>query len=148
MAGLKQRINDDVKDAMRAREKERLGVLRLISAAIKQKEVDERIELDDTQVMAVLEKLSKQHRDSIEQFEKAGRADLVEKERFELELVRSYLPQQLGEDDLDKLVAATITEAGAVSARDIGKVMALLKPRAQGRADMSKVSALVKAKPT
>ena len=146
MAGLKQRINDDVKDAMRAREKERLGALRMILAAIKQKEVDERIELDDTQVMAVIEKLSKQHRDSIEQFEKAGRQDLVDKERFELELARSYLPQQLGEDELGQLIAGTIAEAGATSARDIGKVMALLKPRVQGRADMGKVSALVKAK--
>lgn len=146
MAGLKQRINEDVKTAMRAREKARLGVLRLILAAIKQKEVDERIDLDDIQVMAVLEKLSKQHRDSIEQFQKAGRADLVEKESFELDLVRSYLPQQISEGELESLVAAAIGEAGAASARDIGKVMALLKPKVQGRADMGKVSALVKAK--
>lgn len=146
MAGLKQRINEDIKTAMRAREKERLGVLRLILAAIKQKEVDERIELDDAQVMAVLEKLSKQHRDSIEQFEKAGRGDLVDKENFELGLVRSYLPQQLDDAELGRLVAAVISEAGASSARDMGKVMALLKPRVQGRADMGKVSAMVKAK--
>jgi uncharacterized protein YqeY len=146
MAGLKQRINEDVKTAMRAREKARLGVLRLILAAIKQKEVDERIDLDDIQVMAVLEKLSKQHRDSIEQFQKAGRVDLVEKESFELDLVRSYLPQQISEGELESLVAAAIGEAGAASARDIGKVMALLKPKVQGRADMGKVSALVKAK--
>jgi hypothetical protein len=146
MAGLKERINEDVKSAMRARDRERLGALRLILAAIKQKEVDERIELDDVQVMAVLEKLSKQHRDSIEQFEKAGRTDLVEKERFELDLARSYLPQQLDEKELAALVAASIAECGAGSARDMGKVMALLKPKVQGRADMGKVSALVKAK--
>ena len=146
MAGLKQRINDDVKAAMRAREKERLGVLRLILAAIKQKEVDERTELDDVQVLAVLEKLSKQHRDSIEQFEKAGRNDLAEKERFELGLVRSYLPQQLGEEELAGLITKAIAEAGASSVRDIGKVMALLKPGVQGRADMGRVSSLVKAK--
>ena len=146
MAGLKQRINEDVKGAMRAREKERLGVLRLILAAIKQKEVDERTELDDVQVLAVLEKLSKQHRDSIEQFEKAGRNDLAEKERFELGLVRSYLPQQLGEEELAGLITKAIAEAGASSVRDIGKVMALLKPGVQGRADMGRVSSLVKAK--
>jgi len=146
MAGLKQRINDDVKEAMRARDKARLGVLRLILAAVKQKEVDERIELDDGQVMAVLEKLSKQHRDSIEQFEKAGRTDLVEKERFELKLVRSYLPQQLGDDELAALIAGAIAEAGATTARDMGKVMALVKPKVQGRADMGKVGALVKAR--
>ena len=148
MAGLKQRINEDVKSAMRARDKERLGVLRLILAAIKQREVDERIELDDVQVLAVLDKLSKQHRDSIEQFEKAGRMDLVVKERMELDLVRSYLPQQLADEELGGLVADAISEAGAASARDIGKVMALLKPRVQGRADMAKVSALARAKLT
>jgi hypothetical protein len=146
MAGLKERINEDVKSAMRARDRVRLGVLRLILAAIKQKEVDERIELDDVQVMAVLEKLSKQHRDSIEQFEKAGRTDLVEKERFELDLARSYLPQQLDEKELADLVAAAIAECGAGSARDMGKVMARLKPKVQGRADMGKVGALVKAR--
>jgi hypothetical protein len=146
MAGLKQRINEDVKGAMRAKEKERLGTLRLILAAIKQKEVDERIELDDVQVLAVLEKLSKQHRDSIEQFEKAGRMDLVGKERFEMEIVRSYLPQQLAEEELQGLIAGAISETGAASPRDLGKVMALLKPKVQGRADMGKVSAMIKAK--
>ena len=146
MADTKQRINDDVKGAMRARDKGRLGVLRLILAAIKQKEVDERVELDEGQVLAVLEKLSKQHRDSIEQFEKAGRRDLVDKERFELELVRSYLPDQLGEEELGSLVAAAIGESGASSVRDMGKVMALLKPKVQGRADMGQVSALVKSR--
>lgn len=146
MASLKQRLSDDVKDAMRGRAKERLAVLRLIQSAIKQKEVDERIELDDVQVLAVLEKLSKQHRDSIEQFQQAGRDDLVAKENFELGIVRSYLPAQLSAAEVAALIDAAIAESGASSAKDMGRVMALLKPKVQGRADMGKLSAQVKSK--
>jgi uncharacterized protein YqeY len=144
MATIKQRISDDVKAAMRARDKERLGALRLITAAIKQKEVDERIELDDARTLAVLDKLAKQHRDSIEQYDSAGRSDLVEKERFELAVVQEYLPQPLSEEELAELVKAAVAEAGAGSMQDMGKVMGLLKPKVQGRADMGRVSALVK----
>jgi uncharacterized protein YqeY len=144
MSTIKQRISEDIKAAMRSQDKQRLGVLRMLSAAIKQKEVDERVELDDTGTLAVLDKLAKQHRDAIEQFQDAGRTDLVEKESYELEVVREYLPQPLGEDELLELVKAAIDEAGASSMRDMGKVMGLLKPRVQGRADMGRVSDLVK----
>jgi len=144
MATIKQRINDDVKAAMRGKDRERLGVLRLITAAIKQKEVDERIELDDSQTLAVLDKLAKQHRDSIEQYDNAGRADLVVKEQFELAIVQEYLPRPLSEEALVELVKAAVAEAGAGSMQDMGKVMGLLKPKVQGRADMGRVSALVK----
>ncbi|MBI2993159.1 MAG: GatB/YqeY domain-containing protein [Gammaproteobacteria bacterium] len=146
MAELKLRINDDVKSAMRSREKERLATLRLILAAIKQKEVDERIELDDTQVLAVLDRLARQHRESIEQFEKGGRSDLVEKERFELGIVRGYLPTALSGEEVNGLIAECIAATGAASVKDMGKVMAVLKPRVQGRADMSKVGVMVKEK--
>lgn len=144
MTSLKQQINDDVKAAMRDKAKDRLGVLRMINAAIKQKEVDERTELDDTGVLAVLDKLAKQHRDSIQQYDDAGRTDLVEKETFELETVQSYLPRALDDNELEELVTAAIADAGAASMQDMGKVMGLLKPRVQGRADMSRVSSLVK----
>jgi uncharacterized protein YqeY len=144
MSTIKQRINDDVKAAMRGRDRQRLGVLRMITAAVKQKEVDERLELDDAGTLAVLDKLAKQHRDAIDQFRDAGRADLVEKETFELDVVREYLPQPLAEEELADLVRAAVAEAGAGSLQDMGKVMGLLKPRVQGRADMGKVSALVK----
>jgi len=145
MASIKQRISDDVKAAMRAREKDKLAALRLISAAIKQKEVDERVELDDTGTLAVLDKLAKQHRDSIAQYEQAGRSDLVEQENFELDVVQEYLPQPLSEEELTALVQAAVAEAGASAMQDMGKVMGLLKPKVQGRADMGRVSALVKA---
>ncbi len=144
MSGLKTRILDDVKAAMRAQDKERLGTLRLISAAIKQREVDERIQLEDTHVLAVLDKMAKQHRDSIAQFESAGRHDLVKKEQSELSVVTSYLPQPLSETEVVDLIKAAIAETGAASARDMGKVMGILKPKVQGRFDMGKVGGMVK----
>ncbi len=144
MSELQQRINDDVKTAMRSKDKDRLGVLRLITAAFKQKEVDERIELDDTMVLAIMNKMTKQIRDSIDQFEKAGRDDLAAKEAFELEIIQEYLPAQLTEDEISQIIAESIEASGAESAKDMGKVMGLLKPRLQGRADMGKVSGLVK----
>jgi len=145
MSGLKTRILDDVKVAMRAQDKERLGTLRLISAAIKQREVDERIQLDDTHVLAVLDKMAKQHRDSIAQFESAGRHDLVKKEQTELAVVTSYLPQALSESEVVDLIKAAIAETGAASAKDMGKVMGILKPKVQGRFDMGKVGGMVKS---
>lgn len=144
MSALKQRINDDVKTAMRNKDKERLAVLRLITAAFKQKEVDERIELDDTMVLAIMDKMTKQIRDSIQQFEKAGRDDLVQKEAFELGIIQEYLPTQLTEDEIKRIITESIEATGAESAKDMGKVMGFLKPRLQGRADMGKVSGLVK----
>ncbi len=144
MSALKQRINDDVKTAMRSKDKERLGVLRLITAAFKQKEVDERIELDDTMVLAIMDKMTKQIRDSIQQFEQAGRDDLAQKEAFELGIIQEYLPAQLTEDEIKQIITESIEATGAESAKDMGKVMGVLKPRLQGRADMRKVSGLVK----
>jgi uncharacterized protein YqeY len=141
---LKTRILDDVKNAMRARERDKLASLRLVTAAIKQKEVDERIELDDAQVLAVLDKMVKQRRESLEQFEQAGREDLAEKERFELDLIQTYLPEPLGEDELAVLILSTITELGASSIRDMGQVMNSLRSQVQGRADMKAVSQAVK----
>lgn len=146
MTSLKQRINEDVKTAMRNKAKERLGTLRLVTAAIKQREVDERIELDDTQVLAVLDKLAKQHRESIDQYQAAGRDDLVAKENAELTIIREYLPQPLTEGEIAGLIEAAIGETGAAGMKDMGAVMAALKPKLQGRADMGKVSAQVKAK--
>lgn len=143
-SALKQRITDDVKQAMRDKDKERLGTLRLVTAAIKQKEVDERVELDDSAVLAVLDKLAKQYRDSIEQYRQAGREDLVEKETRELNIITEYLPEQLNETDLESLVRKAIDESGATGMQDMGKVMAILKPKVQGRADMGAVSAKVK----
>jgi uncharacterized protein YqeY len=141
---LKTRILDDVKSAMRARERESLATLRLVTAAIKQKEVDERIELNDGQVLAVLDKMVKQRRESLEQFEQAGREDLAEKERFELGLIQTYLPEPLGEDELAALILSTITELDASSIRDMGQVMNTLRSQVQGRADMKAVSQAVK----
>ncbi|MDA1299154.1 MAG: GatB/YqeY domain-containing protein [Proteobacteria bacterium] len=138
-------ISEDVKAAMRAREKQRLAALRLISSEFKKVEVDERIELDDVRVLAILDKMTKQRRDSLAQYESAGRADLVAQEQFEIDLIAEYLPAQLGQAELAELVAATIKELGAESMADMGKVMGNLKPRVQGRADMSEVGALVKA---
>ena len=146
MSDLKNQINEDVKTAMRSKEKERLGALRLITAAIKQREVDERIELDDGQVTAVLNKMVKQRRDSIEQYEKAKREDLIEKEQFELDIISGYLPQPLSDDEINTLIDSAIASTGAESVKDMGKVMGQLKQELQGRADMGKVSGLVKAR--
>jgi uncharacterized protein YqeY len=143
---LKARIQQDMKDAMRAAEKARLATIRLILAAIKQKEVDERKELDDVEVVLVLEKMVKQRRESISQFEKAGRTDLVEQETGEIAVIQPYLPEQLSESELTALVTEALTRSGAASIKDMVKVMALLKPRVQGRADMGTVSALIKAR--
>jgi uncharacterized protein YqeY len=143
---LKDRIQQDVKDAMRAKDKTRLAAIRLITAAIKQREVDERIELDDAQVTAVLDKMAKQRRESISQFEKAGRDDLIAQEVMELEIIQSYLPEQLGEDEINALIDSAMQATGATSIKDMGKVMGQLKPKLQGRADMSAVSALIKAR--
>lgn len=146
MSDLKLRINEDVKTAMRGRDKDRLSTLRMILAAIKQKEVDDRIELDEGQVLVVLDKLAKQHRDSIEQFSKAGRDDLVTKETTELAVVSEYLPQPLSDAEIDTLVEEAIVTTAAAGMQDMGKVMGLLKPKVQGRADMAKVSGNVKQK--
>jgi uncharacterized protein YqeY len=142
---LKAQILDDVKNAMRAQDRERLGALRLISAAIKQIEVDERIELNDAQVLAVLDKMVKQRRESLEQFEKGGREDLAAKERFELSILRAYMPEPLGEAELSALIQAAIAQLGASSIRDMGAVMNALRDQVQGRADMKAVSQAVKA---
>ena len=143
---LKARITEDMKSAMRAKETLRLGTIRLLLAAIKQREVDERIELDDTAVSVIIEKLIKQRRDSIGQFQTAGRMDLVNAEQAELAILQTYMPEQLPAAEVDAAVAAAITESGATSAKDMGKVMGLLKSRLAGRADMGQVSALIKAK--
>jgi uncharacterized protein YqeY len=131
---------------MRSGDKERLGQIRMLQAAIKQREVDERITLDDTQVMAVLEKMIKQRREAIAQFEAGGRADLAAKEATEITLLQTYLPEQLSAAELEALVAAAIAETGATTVKDMGKVMGLVKGRAAGRADMGAVGALIKAK--
>jgi len=141
---LKQRLVEDMKTAMKAGEKRRLGVIRLINAAIKQREVDERIELDDIQVLAVLDKMLKQRRDSITQYEAAKREDLAEQERYEIGVCQEYLPTALTADEVAALIEAAVAASGAVSLKDMGKVMALLKPQVQGRADVGAVSALVK----
>jgi uncharacterized protein YqeY len=143
---LRERLNDEIKSAMKAREPERLAALRLMLAAVKQREVDERVTLDDAGVISVVEKMIKQRRDSIAQFEKAARQDLVDKERFEIGVIEAYLPQQLGAVEIEAIVAEAIAASGAKSAADMGKVMGLVKPRVAGRADMGKVSALVKGK--
>ena len=142
---LKARIQEDVKNAMRAQQREQLAVLRLVTAAIKQKEVDERIDLDDSQVLAVLDKMAKQRRESLEQYRAAGRDDLADQEQFELDLIQAYLPEQLGEDELAGLIRDTIAELGASSIRDMGSVMNALRAEVQGRADMKAVSQAVKA---
>jgi len=143
---LKERITEDMKGAMRAGEKERLGTIRLALAAIKQREVDERITLDDAQVLAVLEKMIKQRKEAITQFQAGGRADLVAKESAEVALLEGYLPARMSDAELDALIAGAIASTGATSARDMGKVMALVKSQAQGRADMAAVGARVKEK--
>ncbi len=143
---LKERIQEDVKSAMRAKDAARLSTLRLLLAALKQKEVDERLELADADVLSVIEKMIKQRRESIAQYEKAARQDLADQEKFEIGVLGAYLPQQMSEAEIAQAVAAAAGEAGAVGVKDMGKVMALLKPRLAGRADMGRVSALVKAK--
>lgn len=142
---LKTRVTDDMKDAMRAKDSARLGTIRLLLAAIKQKEVDERIELDDATISSIVEKLIKQRKDSISQFQTAGRDDLVAIEQAELVILQAYLPEQLSSAEVEAAVIAAIAESGATSAKDMGKVMGLLKPRLAGRADMGQVSTLIKA---
>ena len=141
---LKSRISEDVKQAMRARERARLGALRLITAAIKQKEVDERVDLDDTGVLAVLDKMAKQRRESLAQYEQAGRQDLADQERFELDLIAGYLPEPLAGDELARLIDEAVAATGAESMRDMGRVMGQLRDQVQGRADMKAVSAAVR----
>lgn len=143
---LKTRLTDDMKAAMKGGDKDRLGTIRLINAAIKQREVDERIQLDDPQVLAVLEKMLKQRRDSITQFEAAGRTDLADKEKAEVGVIQTYMPAQLGAAEVDAIIAATIAESGATGPKDMGKVMGLVKSRVAGRTDMGKLSELVKSK--
>ena len=143
---LRERIQEDMKSAMRAGEKERLGTIRLILAAVKQREVDERITLDEAQLLTVLEKMTKQRRESIAQFESGNRPDLAAKESAELAVINSYLPAQLGAEELDDLIEQAVADSGAVSIKDMGKVMALIKTRAQGRADMAAVGARIKAR--
>ena len=143
---LKAQIQEDIKTAMKARESFRLATLRLLSAAIKQKEVDERVEVDDAAVLAVVEKLIKQRKDSISQFEKAGRQDLVDAETAEMAVLTAYLPAQLSDAEIDAAINAAIASTGAAGPKDMGKLMGVLKPQLAGKADMGKVSALVKAK--
>ena len=142
---LKQQLTDDMKTAMRGGDKHRLGVVRLILAAIKQREVDERIELDDTQVLAVLEKMLKQRKDSVSQYSAAGREDLADVERAEMVIIEAYLPAKLSDAEIEALITAAIAETGASTARDMGKVVAIVKTKAAGRADMGQVSARIKA---
>ena len=143
---LKERITDDMKAAMRSGEKERLGLIRMITAAIKQREVDERITLDDTQVLSVLEKMIKQRKESLVQFQAGNRQDLVDKEAAEIILLQGYLPSQLSDSEIDALISDAIGATGAASVKDMGKVMAIIKGKAQGRADMAAVGAKIKAK--
>jgi uncharacterized protein len=143
---LKDRITEDMKNAMRAGDKDRLAAIRLLLASIKQREVDERITLDDGQVLAVLDKMIKQRRESIVQFQSGGRADLVAKETAEIGVLQGYLPAQLSDAQLDALIQESIAATGATSIKDMGKVMAAIKPKAQGRADLGAVSARIKQK--
>ncbi len=146
MPSLKDRITEDMKNAMRAKDSERLGTIRMITSAIKQREVDERITLDDTQVLAVIEKMIKTRKESIAQFQSGGRDDLVAKEQKEVDLLQAYMPEQLSEAELDALIAEAIAASGASSIKEMGKVMGIVKQKAQGRADMGAVSAKIKAK--
>jgi uncharacterized protein YqeY len=142
---LKETLSDDMKAAMRAKDSEKLATIRLINAAIKQREVDERIELGDDQVLSVIEKMIKQRKDSITQFEAGGRQDLADKEKSEIAVLAAYMPAQMSAAEVQAEVAAAVTQAGASGPQDMGKVMAVLKPKLAGRADMTAVSALVKA---
>ncbi len=146
MSALKTRLTDDMKAAMKSGDKQRLGTIRLVQAAIKQREVDERIRLDDAQVLHVLEKMLKQRRDSVAQYEAAQRQDLAAQERYEIGVIESYLPAQLSEAEVDALISSAIADSNASSPRDMGKVMALLKERAAGRADFGALSQKVKVK--
>jgi uncharacterized protein len=143
---LKERITEDMKAAMRSGEKEKLGVIRMITSAIKQREVDERITLDDTQVLSVLEKMIKQRKESLVQFQAGNRQDLVDKESAEITLLQGYLPAQLNGAEIDALINEAVAATGAASIKDMGKVMAIIKAKAQGRADMGAVGAKIKAK--
>ena len=143
---LKEKIKDDIKQAMRDKNESRVGTLRMLSAAIQRREVDERIQLDDTQVIAVIEKLVKQGRESIEQYVKGGRQELADKESAEIAVFQAYLPQQLSEVEIDQLIAEAVAATGAGSVKDMGKVMGVLKPKLQGRADMGKVGAKIKTR--
>jgi uncharacterized protein YqeY len=143
---LKARLTDDMKTAMKAGEKDRLGVIRLVNAAIKQREVDERIVLDDAQVLVVLEKMLKQRKDSVTQYESAGREDLAVVERYEIGVIQAYLPAQLSAAEVEAIVAKAIADSGASSAKDMGKVVGLVKPQVAGRADMGQISQLIKQK--
>ncbi|MDD5058465.1 MAG: GatB/YqeY domain-containing protein [Sideroxydans sp.] len=142
---LKQQITEDMKSAMRAKETARLGAIRLLLAAMKQREVDERIELSDADVVAIIEKMLKQRRDSISQYKAANRQDLVDVEEFEVSVLQTYMPQQLGEADVIAAIAEAIAATGAAGPQDMGKVMGVVKPKLAGRADMGKVSGLIKA---
>ena len=143
---LKVRIQEDMKTAMRSGDKDRLGCIRLIMAAVQQREVDERITLDDTQLLGVLEKMGKQRRESIAQFQAGGRADLVAKENAELAIINAYMPAPLADDELDALINEAIAQTGASTLKDMGKVMAIIKAKAQGRADMAAVGPRIKAR--
>jgi uncharacterized protein YqeY len=143
---LKERITGDMKAAMRSGEKERLGVIRMITSAIKQREVDERIALDDSQVVNVLEKMIKQRKESVAQFQAGNRPDLADKEAAEIVLLQTYLPAQLSDAELDALIGEAVASSGAASIKDMGKVMAIIKSKAQGRADMAAVGARIKAR--
>jgi len=145
MSELKNKINEDMKTAMRAKDKDRLGVIRLILAAIKQQEVDTRVSLDDTAVLAVLDKMLKQRRDSISQYQAAGRDDLAQKEQFEVDVIQEYMPEALSDEALEQLIKDAIAATGAQSMKDMGKLMNELRPKVQGRADMGQVSQKVKA---
>jgi uncharacterized protein len=143
---LKQQIQEDMKNALRAQDKSRLSVIRLILAAIKQVEVDKRIEADDICITQILDKMIKQRRDSMVQYDKAKRKDLADQERLEVKIIQAYLPEPLSEADIDRILSEVITQVGATSVKDMGKVMAELKARLQGRADMTQVSAKIKAR--
>jgi uncharacterized protein len=143
---LKERITDDMKAAMRSGEKERLGLIRMITSAIKQREVDERIILDDTQVLSVLEKMIKQRKESLAMFQAGNRQDLVDKEGAEITLLQTYLPSQLSDAEIDALIGEAVAATGAASIKDMGKVMGIIKGKAQGRADMAAVGAKIKAR--
>jgi len=145
---LKQQITEDMKVAMRAKDAARLGAIRLLLAAMKQREVDERVELSDADIIAIIDKMNKQRRDSISQYEAAGRQELADVEKFEMSVLQTYMPQQLSEAEITAAIDEAITATGAASPQDMGKVMGMLKPKLAGRADMSKVSALIKSQLT
>lgn len=143
---LKTRIQDDVKTAMRARDRARLGVLRLVTAAVKQKEIDDRTSLNDIEIVGVLEKMIKQRHESLHQYRQAGRQDLADQEAFEIDVIQGYMPAALSESEVDALIDAAMEETAAATMKDMGKLMGVLKPKLQGRADMGVVSARVKAR--